>query len=141
MLELLLLAGFAGVAGAALRLIWTKGLTSRRFNANPELPAPEPRRMVIGPAQPLALTAGPSRISPEVQAELDQTPEWWDRQFHKALEASGADVTTVDDEYEYEERSWDGRVAVIHRHKEEYIDGCLCLQCGRLTGRGKWGRL
>lgn len=92
----------------------------------------------MGPAQPLALTAGPSKIPASVQAEIDETPEWWDKKFHEAMVASGAQVVEIEDD-EITVHSCDGSAAVVYR--QTFVEGCSCRRCGHLTSGFRSDRL
>lgn len=134
-MEFLLLALFGlAVAGSSV-LLFLRGLTSPRFNSNPELPAPDPSaRITAGRVYQPAIEAPRSRISPEVQAELDQTTEWWDSEFHRALELSGAEVVEViPEEYEeHTEATYRGdRILskVVIRAEHHVLAGCSCSRC------------
>lgn len=81
-----LLLGLSVVFGGLVQ-IYRRGLTSRRFNVDPALPAPEPRtRITMGVYQPALETL--SRVDPEIQAEISQTMEWWDSEFFSLLDSS-----------------------------------------------------
>lgn len=70
-------------------------------------------------------------IPREIQQEIDQDPEWWDREFHKELAKvqSKVEIDTGEDEY-IEERSLTSPVIVMHRVPKpyEYL-GCTCRDC------------
>jgi hypothetical protein len=71
-------------------------------------------------------------IPAHIQAEIDQTPEWWDAMFHAALVASGASVK-IDSGYEpeyIEQKSWDGSVVFYESSiAPTWVEGCFCRTC------------
>ncbi len=71
------------------------------------------------------------RIPLEVQQEINQDPEWWDREFHKELAKvqPKLEIDTGEDEY-IEERSFTSGVIMMHRIPKpyEYL-GCTCRDC------------
>lgn len=118
---ILLLVGFSGLLAVAIPLVIRKGVNSPKFHVNPELPAPEPARIIPGAKAPLAITA-------DVRKELDSTPEWWDEQFHKALEASGEEAVDVIEGDIIIERVGGSELS-YHSPDIPLYDGCLCRQC------------
>ena len=135
-MEFLLLALFGlAVAGSSV-FLFLRGLTSPRFNSDPGLPAPVPSsRITSGRVYQPAIEAPRRNVSPEVQAELDQTTEWWDSEFHRALELSGAEVVEIiPEEYESVSMSSYGGAYVLHERvviQEEHhvLAGCSCSRC------------
>lgn len=121
MIELILLAVFGVVTAGGIGVIVQKGVTSRKFNSRLGLPAPEPRRMVLGPPQQLMLEAPVRDLPPEIRREIDQDPEWWDEQFHKTLETSGSrEVLAIRGSYTY-----DGDDLPDHA----VLRDCTCADC------------
>jgi hypothetical protein len=102
-IELILIVGFGfatlGGVGFAIR----NGITSRRFHVDPNLEAPEPRRMVLGPPQQLMIEAARAEIPEDIRRELDKTPEEaWNEQFHLLLDSSPSrEVKAVLSHYPY----------------------------------------
>lgn len=126
MIEALLLIGFTTLLGGGAFTVWKTGLTSQRFNVNPELEAPEPQRMMIGPPQMRAITAMPK----DVRDELDGSTEWWDSQFHKALRASGAEALEVTEGYTIAEKSLSGLATVEYEVPGHSVySDCTCKDC------------
>lgn len=84
-----------------------------------------------------ALVARPkATISPELRAELDQTPEWWDRQFHTALRSSGA-IELEYGEVEYVEHNTFITGAVLEPiTRPRAILACPCADCKRTRSLG-----
>lgn len=123
MIEILILTAFAFGAGGTIFTIWRNGVTSRRFHVNPELPAPEPTRMSVGPRAPLAISAS-------VREELDSSPRWWDREFHKALKHSGAPVLAEIQGDIIEEKSFSGALTIQYELPgHTVLEGCTCVDC------------
>jgi hypothetical protein len=71
-----------------------------------------------------------THISPEVRAELDETPEWWDKRFHEALRAVETPILHGEPEY-FEERTLDGRVAWHQTFQAVELPSCTCEDCKR----------
>lgn len=134
-MEFLLLALFGlAVVGSSV-FLYIGGLTSPRFNSIPGLPAPTPSaRITAGRVYQPAIEAPRAHISSEVQAELDQTTEWWDSEFHRALELSGAEVLEIaPEEYEvHTEATYSGdRILskVLIQAEHHVLAGCSCSRC------------
>lgn len=70
----------------------------------------------------------PPKISPAIRAELDQTPEWWDKQFHDALLKVESPVLYGEPEY-IEERSITGVRAVHMVYQASALQSCTCGSC------------
>lgn len=81
---------------------------------------------------PAAHCAPPAALSPEIRDELDQTPAWWDRQFHALLEASGAQCEVLE-RAEITEKSFDGRVNVTYATECKVFSECTCIDCHRIN--------
>lgn len=136
MIEILILSTVGVSALGALvsgAYSWfNRGIQERKFHANPDREAPMPGRTIAaGVTQPM-LEARRAEIPKDIQDEIDQTPDWWDKEFHNRLEASGAKVVARHVE-EYTDR--DG----LHRTREyKALEGCECSQCvGIMSGDKK----
>lgn len=129
MIEFLLIIGFSVVLGGGILTVWRKGITSRRFNINPSLPAPEPGRMLKGPPSVPMLEAPRKAISREIQAELDGSPEWWNREFHKALKSSGAPVLAEIEGDIVVQHTYDGESFSYHLPDRVVLQDCTCPDC------------
>lgn len=121
MIELLLGIVFAGVLGGGIMTVVRNGVTSRRFHYRLEVPAPEPRRMVLGSPIQLAIEA-PKPIPEDIRRELDRTPaEEWDNEFHRMLEGSSSSkVLAIRASYAYE-----GGEPTEHT----VLGDCTCTEC------------
>lgn len=97
---------------------------------------------IEGEPQRLALTASAEEkhaaIPLEIRQELDQSPEWWDGQFHQALEKAGAEKI-LDGDWTpevIEQHSADGRVVMHYTQEHPYeLDGCICSHCEGIHNR------
>lgn len=71
------------------------------------------------------------RITPELRAELNQTPEWWDKKFHALLDETSGEFVEHGD-YEYVEEMTLAGPAVVYEipPTREYL-GCTCSECKR----------
>lgn len=138
-MELILLIVFTAAASTGITAVLRSGVTSRKFNVRPELEAPEPAaRMSLGVSAPLAIEAPDrSHIPKEIRDELDQTPGWWDKQFHKALESSGDEVVYRELGEYIEERTANGEAAVMHQMPDKVVlSNCTCRECYRIRAAG-----
>jgi hypothetical protein len=71
-----------------------------------------------------------NKISREVREEIDQTPGWWDKQFHKLLVATNTDYTEYG-EIEYAEEITFAHGSTLYPTRwpaREYL-GCTCRDC------------
>jgi hypothetical protein len=88
-------------------------------------------------SEPLAIEAPRKPIPAAIQAEIDQTPEWWNSLFHNALVASGAEFQT-DPEFEPEYidvRSADGTIMLEEFYPgPKWLEDCSCYACVRAKG-------
>lgn len=124
-IELILLAVFGVVTAGGIGVIVQKGVTSRKFNSRLGLPAPEPRRMVLGPPQQLMLEAPRAEIPEDIRRELDESYEMsrnkWDEEFHSTLESSSSrEVLAIRVNYSYDGDD-------LHEHT--LLNDCTCADC------------
>lgn len=64
-----------------------------------------------------------SALSPAMRDEIEQTPAWWDRQFHKLLMQSTGVVThTTNPRMDY----YRGFSREVH---DTWLEGCICRPC------------
>lgn len=135
-----ILAVSIGTLTTAVVSVVRGGLASRKFHVNPELEAPTPHRMAIGVSAPLAIEAPDrSHIPKAIRDELDQTAGWWDKQFHQALEVTGAEVTHRELGDYIVERSANGTVVVQHKMPDRVsLRECTCMDCARTADDIEW---
>ena len=136
------LAGTAISAGLAGAVNWRlKGIQEKKFSVIPELAAPEPPRHIGGNFTQAAIEAPRREIPKEIQDEIDQNADWWDREYHKKLAEAGARVIARYMTEPVEERSANGYVTVTHWGEERVaLAGCSCGDClyvMRRTGGGQ----
>lgn len=104
MIEILLLALFGtGLVGSVVAVV-KKGVTSRKFHYQLDMPAPEPQRMALGSPVQLAIEAPRHEIPEDIRRELDKTPEEaWEEAFHTILNASPSrEVKAILSHYTYD---------------------------------------
>ena len=107
-----------------------KGIQEKKFSVDLALAAPEPPRFIGGNFTQAAIEAPRTKIPKEIQDEIDQTPEWWSKQFHKQLEASGAKIVARGVGDEITERSFSGKVEITyHTPDRKALAGCECGDC------------
>lgn len=68
-------------------------------------------------------------LSPLVRAELEQTPRWWDDQFHRLLVACGAEYREFGEVEYIEQRSLAGPDYVQTIPAPRAYLGCTCQHC------------
>jgi hypothetical protein len=76
-------------------------------------------------------------ISPEIRAELDQSPEWWDERFHNLLVATDQPYLEYGEVEYIEERSL-GEKSVVYTpipRQKAYLS-CTCGQCRAIREMG-----
>lgn len=87
---------------------------------------------LAGPERP----EPPRKLSPELREELDQTPRWWDKQFHKLLVETNQHYLEYG-EVVYVEDFTFARGSVVHTlPRPRAYTGCTCSDCAstRLMG-------
>lgn len=69
-------------------------------------------------------------ITPEVRAEIDRTPAWWDKQFHQLLVRTGQPARRYGEDEYVEERTLTSAETLYIRipAPTEYVD-CVCEKC------------
>jgi hypothetical protein len=69
-------------------------------------------------------------IPREIRQEIDQDPEWWDREFHKELSrvSPKVEIDTGEDEYIEEVTFMGGSTLFVIPKPYEYL-GCTCRDC------------
>lgn len=76
-------------------------------------------------------------ITKEMQDELDRTPAWWDRQYHRGLAEAGAAVVARIDGESFDEYSYGGAQVTTHRTADRVaLDGCTCAECTHVLANG-----
>lgn len=79
---------------------------------------------------------GVRAIPADIRAEIDQTPQWWDRQFHRLTGESGA-IELEYGEIEYvEERSLTGPAIWRTLPRPTAYLSCICSECERTRKMG-----
>ncbi len=124
-IEILLGAVFAGIMAGGIHTVVTRGVTSKRFNAQLDAPAAEPRKMIFGPPVQLALEAPKREIPEDIRRELDESYEMsregWDAAFHANLEASPSrEVLAIQATYSYNGGD---------RPNHHVLKDCTCTDC------------
>ncbi|UVG35263.1 membrane protein [Microbacterium phage Cece] len=132
MIEILILSAIgAGSVGALVSGMYSwrnRGIQERKFHANPDREAPMPGRTIAaGVSQPM-LEARRAEIPKDIQDEIDQSPAWWDKEFHNRLEASGAKVVARHVE-EYTDQE-----GMYHAREYKALEGCECQNCVMVMG-------
>jgi hypothetical protein len=77
-------------------------------------------------------------LTPADRDMVYQTPKWWDQEFHKALESTGAAPCIVIDVDTIEDISFSGIGKQI-LIESSYLDGCTCSMCSTVKSMGVMG--
>ncbi len=88
---------------------------------------PEPLIVAVPNVEPVYTR--PTEIPADIKEELDQTPRWWDKQFHKLLESSGAEEVHVGEPEIIEVYSGTGDRYIYEERPVSYLRGCICKEC------------
>lgn len=77
-----------------------------------------------------AIEAPKAPIPKEIRDEMEQTTDWWDRQYHAALEKSGAKVIARIVGESYDEYTFGGKHVFHHTEPDrKALAGCECREC------------
>lgn len=129
----LILPAFVASLGAVITGsigMYAHGVSSKKFNVDPELPAPEVGKMVGAGSYQVAIEAAPKPIPKEIKDEIEQNQDWFDSQMHATLLASGAKV--IAREVTDIERVFDGAGELLAEFggvERVAIAGCTCEEC------------
>lgn len=101
----------------------------------------------FGPDEPYTFLPLPPAesisIPRAIKEEIEQTPKWWDGEFHKLLLKSGEPTSTlVDETWEPDvitEKSANGSVCIQYvQSRPTYFESCMCGSCARNQNPNGW---
>lgn len=87
----------------------------------------EPESLVSGESVPAV--EPPKPIPSHIREELDQTPAWWDKQFHNLLDSTGDARVDNDDVEEIAEMTAAGVVCIYYVGPQYALVSCTCSGC------------